>query len=178
MPSFSLQSEHIDAILSSPFQRCVETAHIISSERDTPLPINIEPGICEVLWDFPPGCLNIESLKSAFSLVNTASPDTQLMPESQLNWEASSAACRPRVDDWLSRLLHSNTGSTILVVSHGAPISHMIQSLNRDQCQSPLKVRNCGLTWFERHNETDGWNPRHIDCIEHLSDKSNLRSYL
>ena len=50
-----LRMEHIDHIFASPFDRCVNTAQIISSLREVPMNIKLEPGICEVLYDFPPG---------------------------------------------------------------------------------------------------------------------------
>lgn len=49
-----LAEEEIDQIFSSPFQRCVETANFVATTgRD--MQIKLEPGICEVLWYFPPG---------------------------------------------------------------------------------------------------------------------------
>lgn len=49
-----LSNENFDGhIFSSPFQRCVETSHVVASAINKR--IKLEPGICEILWDFPPG---------------------------------------------------------------------------------------------------------------------------
>lgn len=48
-----LANEQIDFIVSSPYLRCVETANYVAEMLNKS--IFIEPGICEVLWTWPPG---------------------------------------------------------------------------------------------------------------------------
>lgn len=48
-----LSSESFDYVITSPFQRCVETASIVATKVQKP--ILVEQGLCEILWTFPPG---------------------------------------------------------------------------------------------------------------------------
>uniref|UniRef100_A0A914VTZ3 Phosphoglycerate mutase n=1 Tax=Plectus sambesii TaxID=2011161 RepID=A0A914VTZ3_9BILA len=104
-----LKAEHIDYIFSSPFDRCVNTAQIISSLRETPLSIKIEPGICEVLYDFPPGYLSLTELKLQYPLVDMDYTPA-LIPD---KWEPNSSHCIERVQMTVKKIRHTHSGSIL-----------------------------------------------------------------
>jgi hypothetical protein len=86
-----LANEPITHIFASPYERTVETASIISRQRDKPITIKIENGICEVtvlekaiaqtraclqtlnerLHSFPPSYQSADELKSKYALTDT-----------------------------------------------------------------------------------------------------------
>lgn len=172
-----LRNEPIQHIISSPFIRCVETASIVSSARQTPLPINIEPGICEVLYDYPPGYLSISELHRLFPLV-TDDYEPVLVPN---KWEPTSAHCVPRVTEALRRLQYRFTSSStggapfsLLLVTHGAPIAAIVSSI--DSSISP-RVGIASLSLIVRYGDERRWRIGLMGCFEHITDRSNLRAY-
>jgi len=162
-----LKLEHIDHIFSSPFDRCINTAQIISSLRDTPLSIKVEPGICEVLYDFPPGYLPVTDLKMLYPLVDLDYKPA-LLPD---KWEPTSADCVERVQIAAKRIRDSYSGS-ILFVSHGSCISAMLELW----AGYPKKIGVCTICKLVPH-EQGGYHPMLIGCDKHISDKTNLRAF-
>ncbi|CAM6003721.1 unnamed protein product [Sphagnum balticum] len=86
-----LANEPIAHIFASPYERTMETASIIGQQRDKPMTIKVENGICEVtvlektisqtqaclqtlnefLHSFPPGYQSADELKSKYTLIDT-----------------------------------------------------------------------------------------------------------
>eukprot|EP01082_Thalassiosira_pseudonana_P010983 g9937.t1 g9937 contig4:911711-912283(-) len=79
-------------IVSSPYVRCVETAHIVAEVIG--VDVKIEPGIAEVKSSRTPGFLDVVELKRQYPLIDTTY--TPIMASGDLSREYSDGACAKR----------------------------------------------------------------------------------
>ncbi len=162
-----MTNEPVQHIFCSPFQRCVETAHIIAQKIN--LSIKVEPGICEVLHQFPPGCMTLEELKVRFPAIDLDYNPT-LIPDKQENHELD---CFSRVKRTVRSIREKYSGN-ILFVGHAASVAGMTRAF----VKTPHFVGLCTLTRIDPHPLKSGkWKTTFLADRSHLSDKRHLRSY-
>ncbi|KAL7482786.1 hypothetical protein ACHAW6_008451 [Cyclotella cf. meneghiniana] len=102
-------------IVSSPYTRCVETAHIVAEMAN--ITVKIEPGIAEVNSTPNPKFLDACELREQFPLIDTSySP---VMTREDLSLEYSDGACAAR-SATTALQVRENLAGTILFVGHGA----------------------------------------------------------
>lgn len=163
----TLKTEKIDHIFCSPFQRCVETAHIIAMELH--MLVKVEPGICEVLHTFPPGCMTLNELHRKFHTVDTSYRHA-LVPGRAENHEID---CFPRVKIAVTRIREKYKG-TLLFVGHAASVAGMTKAF----VKKPHFVSLCTLTKIEQNSEKPGkWKTVYVGEKGHLSDRKHLRAH-
>jgi len=123
--------KNIDNIYASPFDRTMETADILLGSH--PNAINVEPGLCEVLYlcAKPPGFWSTDKLKEKFPRVNMnyypACPPHTLSRE-----DGGDEACIPRVSRAIRTILANDRSQSIVLVSHGATIAGIHFALGYD----------------------------------------------
>uniref|UniRef100_A0A914UQ20 Uncharacterized protein n=1 Tax=Plectus sambesii TaxID=2011161 RepID=A0A914UQ20_9BILA len=125
-----LKDEHIDHIISSPFERCVQTAQFIANDHSRPLHINLEHGICESLYlcQKPPGWLTSHELKTLYPNVNVEyEPMLKALAHDE---PMGDDGCVPRVRETLTKLLKEYQGN-ILLVGHGSSIGALHEVLHK-----------------------------------------------
>ncbi len=149
-------------IFSSPFRRCVTTAHAVAQQLEVPL--YLESGIGE--W------LNPEWMTERPEIASPEELQTQF-PRLDLNYrshlhphypEASEQQCWRRSGD-TARHLVAQTSGDILFVGHGATVAGMTQAL----LSQPVEIQAacCSLVQF---TETDGgWRLDLKGDTSHLS---------
>ena len=102
-------------IISSPYIRCVETAHVVAEAMG--VDVKIEPGIAEVNSSRTKQFLDATDLKAQFPLIETSySP---VLKYNDLSIEYSDGACAQRSADAALKV-RENLDGTILFVGHGA----------------------------------------------------------
>lgn len=162
------QRRPVDHIVSSPFYRCVETASIVGYALD--LPVCIEPGICEVLFDYPPGLLPVEDLQQEFPNVDLGYKPTTALPRSG---ESGDDACIRRSAVAAGQIAQA-LGGSLLFVGHGASCVGILKAFTGT-------TQYQGFCTLSRLVEADAgsneWMAEAIGSADHLSDKTNLRAY-
>ncbi len=143
-----LRGEGINAIVSSPFLRTVQTAHFTNLALN--VPIYIEPGFGEWLerssFERMPRLRTLEILRAEYPTLGEGyiASWVQRHPETALE-------LRARTQRTLSELLHKLEG-TLLVVSHAASVAAMALIDERlEQIDCPL----CALFLLE--HDAKGW---------------------
>ncbi|VDO78597.1 unnamed protein product [Soboliphyme baturini] len=160
-----LKNERIDHIFSSPFLRCVQTAnHIAEAVRKS---VKIENGICEILWTFPPGYNDCETLKARFPCVD----DTYRSAVVPHRRERYDADCFGRVGEAASKICQCFSGS-ILFVAHGASIAGLLKFYTGTASYVGL----CTITKLQKTSDGQ-WQVELLSDSTHLSDRTNLRAY-
>lgn len=109
-----LESEHIDAIYSSPMNRATQTAAPLARLLD--LEVRISPGVAE--WDRnSPEYVPVEELKAAND------PRWQAMLRGEWSSDESEEAFRERVLDAVETIIGDHRGEKVAVVCHGGIIN-------------------------------------------------------
>lgn len=169
---FKSSFPHVRHIFSSPFVRCVHTANFIAEALN--ISIKIEPGICEVLNDFPPGFDSPEELHNAFPRVDLTYIPVVL--PSQLRSEYGDGDCISRSAKCTKQVWQrfENQGP-LLFVGHGASCAGIGRAFSGSVSYQGL----CTLTHLKREmsGPRGGWCFALDGDTSHLSDKSNLRAY-
>eukprot|EP00804_Cyclotella_cryptica_P020512 CCRYP_019418-RA/>CCRYP_019418-RA protein AED:0.44 eAED:0.44 QI:0/-1/0/1/-1/1/1/0/219 len=147
-------------IVSSPYTRCVETAHVVAEAVN--VTVKIEPGIAEVNSTPNPGFLDACELREQFPLIDTSySP---VMTRQDLSVEHSDGACAQR-SAATALQVRENLAGSILFVGHGASCLGIAGAFGQQGY-----VGYSSLTHFVRINgewELDGV----LGDVSHLSDK-------
>eukprot|EP00970_Alexandrium_tamarense_P015896 scaffold5681_cov196-Alexandrium_tamarense.AAC.13 len=147
-------------IVSSPYVRCVETAHIVAEVIG--VDVKIEPGIAEVKSSRTPGFLDVVELQRQYPLIDTTY--TPIMASGDLSREYSDGACAKRSSNTAKRVREQLEG-TILFVGHGASCCGVAGAFGQRGY-----VGYTILTHFVRYDtkwKLDG----EFGSVAHLSDK-------
>lgn len=152
------RTQHVDAIVSSVAVRAHQTAEVLGERLG--LPVELHEGLEEA--DFP----YWEELP--------AHQDSPLAAWDG-NWQPTSAnatlyaSFRARLYLSLDRLLTAHAGQTVVVVTHGGPISTILRSLFGGHYMTVLTEFSSltQLTW-----ETDHWRLVSHNCTAHLDAPS------
>lgn len=162
-----LANEQIDAIICSPFMRCVQTAAAISTAHKDHPRICIEPGICESLnvCQDPPGYLPTDQISVDFPMVDTKYIPIISRPEPELN----EIGCSGRISEVIQNSLQRFSGN-LLFVSHGSPIA-MFHEVLTGQWHY---VGQCTISKFVS-DESGHFHAVLLGDSSHLSDRTNLR---
>ena len=179
-----LSSERVDAIYSSPFLRCMQTAAAIAKPHN--LKIRVEPGLGEMLadceehgWGFTEDpydeALSAERLAKQFPVDTTYQPlwDSQGRGVSCSRWSKGTAAvCFPeswdeaksRYQDTLMKLKVMAPFSVL--VSHGAGVMSMAESI-----LAPDDVDDCSYCCVTQIHQSGGGAWR---CTQHGTSHHGL----
>ncbi|VDL77914.1 unnamed protein product [Nippostrongylus brasiliensis] len=156
-------------VISSPFDRTMETASIIVADKN--LLIKPEPGLCEVLCEceHPPGFMDNVELKKKYHAVDTEYEpcyEKKTLPEEKYGHRS----CVERVRSTLRHITENYDGD-LLLVSHSAPIAAIHQI-----CGYSFKyVGQATVTKFVE--DDDHIKLEYSADASHLSQKDNLRPY-
>ncbi|MFH4979267.1 hypothetical protein AB6A40_005976 [Gnathostoma spinigerum] len=158
----------IDAIICSPFIRCVQTATEITLAIPSHPALCIEPGICESLHvcQTPPGYLTPAEIKQNYPMVDLSYVPIVPQPEYQ---ERNELDCRGRIEKVIRKSLERYAGE-LLFVSHGSPIAMFHEVL----AGRWHYVGQCTISKFQSLKE-DCFEAILIGSSSHLSDKTSLR---
>uniref|UniRef100_A0A915AIU4 Uncharacterized protein n=1 Tax=Parascaris univalens TaxID=6257 RepID=A0A915AIU4_PARUN len=162
-----LARERIDAILCSPFVRCVQTATSISSAHPSHPSIYIEPGICESLnvCQEPPGYLTATRLREDFPAIDLLYKPVVSNPQP----EKDEISCKQRVTEVIDLTMDRFEGD-ILFVSHGSPIAMIHEVLTGNWHY----IGQCTISKFVSNDQGTFQAVLQGDST-HLSDRTNLR---
>ncbi len=153
----------VDRILSSPFLRCVQTAHYAADATD--LPVVLEPGLGEwenADWfDTPPDTLPVDTLSARYERVTRHDPCyTPSFPESKRTAMArfgTTAEC----------LTDRYADETLLLVGHGITMIGVLRGLVGPEVPDP----GCPLACLTQVVRRDGdWAIRLRNDTSHLEN--------
>ncbi|KAL3102141.1 hypothetical protein niasHS_003550 [Heterodera schachtii] len=163
----------IDHIFASPFERTVQTATFLISQRK--IPIKVELGLAEALYlcESPPGFEESAELRRRFPLVDS---EYRSIFEKPLPREGfGDDSCIPRIRQTLEEILRRyNEATSIVFVSHGSPIGALHEVL----VGGWNYVGQATVSKFvETGDGTGKFRQEFTDDSSHLSDQDNLRPY-
>ena len=143
-----LVGEGIQKIFSSPFLRCLETAHGVALSLG--LPIQIENGLGEFLspkW-FP----NMPELRTNDYIDSRMQVDRSYQSVGHSEFPEDFQEMNQRVASTINEIVQQHSGQ-ILVIGHGASVASAIQALTD---VAPQGCELCHLSKVERTEE--GWS--------------------
>ena len=145
-------------IVTSPFVRCVQTAHIIAERLD--LPVLVEPGVCEILSTFPPGLLPLDELARRFPRIDkTYEP---VVPVAELRPERGDSEAARRAAKAAAAVRERLGPGPVLICGHGASCLGVVGAFGGSGY-----VGYVSLSHFRR--ESGGWRQ-----VGELGDTSHL----
>lgn len=148
-----LTGEDWDMLVSSNLKRAVETASIISEKTSMPIRF-LDERIQEI------SCGKIEGTTEEDRLIRWGSKWREL----DLGMETTEEVAR-RGSEFIDELVHLHKGKRILVVSHGAMIGILLQTLLPNQFKTTY-MDNTSLTILEN---IDGiWDCKLYNCTNHI----------
>ncbi len=157
-----LEGQKIDHVFSSPFLRCIQTAHTIAQVIDRK--VKIEHGFSEWMnpawFEDTPSIIDFKQAKKTFSTIDHGyhSKIHARFPEHD-----EDTAVYNRVKDTFDQISELYEGS-ILVVAHGATLWQIERLfLNR---QGKMNFRMCSINFLEREN--GNWHLK-LATNKHLS---------
>eukprot|EP01084_Bolivina_argentea_P299218 515742_1 len=185
-------SEDNIVVISSPYIRCVQTATLICKQLNYKSKIKIEPGISEVLKEFPPHFLdnndiNKDNLCKDMIDVNNKSYKPFMNKYSFKKREYGDGECINRSNKVTKNIINrhfsaENNAKDLLLIGHGASCYGMIECLSGGygdyiglSCIAHFK-----LIYENKMNKDKQSFKINTVCIgdsSHLSDQKNLRAF-
>ena len=173
-------------IISSPYIRCCQTASIIAKELNYKSSIKIEPGICEVLKEYPPHFLdnndiNKDKLCEKMIDVNNTNYKPFMTKDSfkKTEYENQCISRSKNITKKIIESIYKEAGkpTDLMLVGHGASCYGMIEYLSNGygdyvglSCISHFKLT------YDKNNKFK-INTVCIGDSSHLSNKQNLRAF-
>eukprot|EP00980_Cylindrotheca_fusiformis_P007660 scaffold1605_cov141-Cylindrotheca_fusiformis.AAC.23 len=158
------QSLEVAHIISSPFYRCLETVAPIASLKG--IKIKVEPGLCEVLTDFPPGFRDISTLLQSFPTLDQEYQPIMTREQLSQEYGDQSAALRSKR---VSRILRERLNGPILFCGHGASCLGIGEAFGGSGY-----VGYSSLSHFSFDGQQ--WSVRKMGDVSHLSKKLRSQS--
>ena len=175
-------------IISSPYIRCVQTASLFAKDLNYKSLIKIEPGICEVLKEYPPHFLdnndiNKDDLCSNMIDIDNKTYNGPFMNKKDFKKTESEGQSIKRSKRITKQIIDSyfkdkNKAKDMILLGHGASCYGMIEYLNNDygdyiglSCISHFKLK---------YNDNNNEYSIKTVCIgdsSHLSNQDNLRAF-
>lgn len=167
-----LKKFEITAVYASPLLRTIQTAAEIVKTLD--LPINVEGGLTEWLnpkwYDFSEGMLKLPHLLADYPRLNLAYRSL-VRPRYPENDEA---ICRERYGFVARQLAEESTGD-ILLITHGAGVSNIVQALTGSR--EGANDKTCAVNVLRRKLLGGGWMLE-SSTAEHLSKSEAKVEYI
>lgn len=161
----------VDRILSSPFRRCVQTAHCAADAAD--LPVVLEPGLGE--WENPdwfdtkPAPLSFSTLSSRYDRL------TRHAPCHEPSFPESKRAAMARFGTTAACLTDRYADETLLLVGHGITMIGVLRGLVGDD----VPDTGCPLACLTKVVRSDGpWTLRLRNDTTHLENGANASDRL
>ena len=145
-------------VVTSPFVRCVQTAHAVAERLD--LPVLVEPGVCELLATFPPGLLSLDELARRFPRIDRAY--APVVPVAELRPERGDGEAARRAAKAAAAVRERLGPGPVLFCGHGASCLGIVRAFGGSGY-----VGYVSLSHFRR--ESAGWRQ-----VGELGDTSHL----
>ncbi len=164
----SLQGEHIDSVIASPFLRTIQTASHIADALD--LAVSLEPGIGEILPNVQstPDLLTVDERRQRFPRIDEGyiAVDGFPYPEtSEEGHKRAALAARTLTDRFPDK--------NLVMVTHGAPVVGIVRGLtgHKDRITVPL----CCIFTLQRNGS--GWDVKQLSETSHLSNQESSKRF-
>ncbi|GMT01585.1 hypothetical protein PENTCL1PPCAC_23759, partial [Pristionchus entomophagus] len=170
------RNEAIAQVFASPFDRTIETAHVIVEMNENKnLNVKPEPGLCEALYlcaKPAPSFWDAKELKEKFPRVDEEY-DPVFSKYTLPKEGCGDDECVPRLKTTIERLVQRYAGP-ILLVGHGASIGAIHEVLTNDF----KYVGQATVTKFVQSGHAmEEIKLVYSSCTKHLSDPHNLRPW-
>eukprot|EP01083_Nonionella_stella_P006088 17618_1 len=189
---FKLSEDNL-VIIASPYIRSVQTGAQIAKHLNYKSTIKIEPGICEVLKEFPPHFLdnediNKDDLCEKMIDVKNKTYEPFRTRESFKKREYGDGPCINRSCSVTKRIIdryfsNKDCAKDIMLVGHGASCYGMVECLSGGCgdyiglcCIAHFKLKYNGKVSKDK-KELFKITPVCVGDSSHLSDQSNLRAF-
>ncbi|KAJ7631042.1 phosphoglycerate mutase-like protein [Roridomyces roridus] len=159
------------AIFSSPYYRCLQTAHPTAVALS--LPLYVEHGLSEWYSPVTPGTglhprpSSAASLEQYFSSIDSSWSSIYYPPRKGEDVEEVLKRARDFLDLFVPAVPEKH--KRVLLVSHAATTIALARALLKNP-EMPLRVGCCSLTEVVRSSESSGWEAKRLADGAHLKE--------